>query len=163
MKNLKSFNQFLTESYYTQNEELLEDINESDVDYLLETYTLLEEGWFKQIVGWTVLLPITLANTLRQLVMKKIKIKKMIEAEPDPAKKEKLRQSLRGISYEETKQTEKIADLKAKMKDQAEASKSTATPEEKEKYAKMKSKMADKLVKANAELRKVQGEFNGIV
>jgi hypothetical protein len=164
MKNLMTFSQYINESYNNESYELKQnDLSSIDSEILYESYFLLEEGWLKQTIGWTFLLPITLANTLRQLIMKKIKIKKMLKNETDPAKKKKLREELKGISYEEAKLKEKVEDQKLKMKDAANNAKANATPEEKEKYKKEKAKMQKKLDKANAELRKVQGEFNGIV
>ena len=164
MIHIKHFNQFVNESLeYDSNYSIDEDLSNIEAEILFESYFLLEEGWLKQAIGWSFFLPITLANTLRQLVMKKIKIKKMLKNETDPAKKQKLKDELKGISYEEAKQKEKVEDQKSKMKDQANAAKGNSTPEEKEKYAKAKAKMQDKLNKANAELKKVQGQFNGIV
>lgn len=142
-------------------------INESSTfeehDTLLEGYILLEEGWLKQSIGYSFFLPITLANVLRQYILKKLKIKKMLKNETDPKKKEILKKELENISYEETKAKEKVEDQKAKMKDQADAAKANATPEEKAAYAKQKEAMKAKLDKANDALRKAQGQFNGLV
>ena len=126
-------------------------------------FSLLEEGWLKQVLGYTFFLPLTLTNALYQLTMKKIKIKKMLKSETDPKKKEALQQELKGMKYEEVKIKEKIEDQKSKMKDAADAQKGKASPEEKEKYAKQKEKMQAKLDKQKEKLKKAQGEFNGLV
>ena len=156
MKYVKLFESFIKEDSVSI------DTNEENAT-LLENYVILEEGFLKQLVGYTFLLPITLANALRQLILKKIKIKKMLKNETDPKKKEQLKKELKGISYEETKVKEKIEDQKAKMKDAADKSKANASPEEKAKYKKQKAAMQKKLDQAKAELRKTQGQFNGLV
>ena len=159
MKHIQPFESFVNEN--KQNQIYLDESTESELMY--ESYVILEEGWLKQAVGYTFFLPLTLINILRQYTLKKIKIKKMLKNETDPAKKEKLKKELENISYEEAKAKEKVEDQKSKMKDQASAAKGNATPEEKARYAKEKEKMQAKLDKAKQELTKAQGELNGIV
>ena len=136
---------------------------EESIQLFLESYELIEEGWLKQALGYTLFMPLTLLNIVYQFTMKKIKIKKMLKNETDPKKKAKLKEELKGIKYEEAKAKEKVEDQKAKMKDAADASKGNASPEEKEKYKKEKAKMQKKLDKQKEKLRQAQGQYNGLV
>ena len=147
MKHVKLFEQFLNDTDSSI------DLN-NEAENIFESYTLLEEGWLKQVIGYTFFLPLTMVNLLYQLTMKKIKVKKMLKNETNPKKKEALKQQLKGMKMEEVKVKEKIEDQKLKMKDQASKAKSNATPEEKAKYAKQKKAMQDKLNKKKEELRK---------
>jgi hypothetical protein len=156
MKHVKLFEQFLNDTDSSI------DLN-NEAENIFESYTLLEEGWLKQVIGYTFFLPLTMVNLLYQLTMKKIKVKKMLKNETNPKKKEALKQQLKGMKMEEVKVKEKIEDQKLKMKDQASKAKSNATPEEKAKYAKQKKAMQDKLNKKKEELRKAQGQYNGLV
>jgi hypothetical protein len=155
MKTIKTFEEFVTESINT-NLDLLE------ADTIFEEYDLLEEGWLKQIIGYTFFLPITLLNGLRQIISKKIKIKRMMNKETDPKKLDALADELRGLKYEEVKAKEKVEKQKEKMKKQAESMKSNATPEEKEKYKQQKEKMEKKLAKAEQDYRMSKLEFQGL-
>ena len=153
MKHIKLFEQFASEN----DESLIE------TEIILGEYNLLEEGWFKQVIGYTFFLPLTLTNVLYQLTKKKIKIKRMLKNETDPKKKEALRNELKGMKYEEVKVKEKIEGQKKKMKEAADKAKGNATPEEKEKYRKQREKMQNKLDKQKAKLAAAQDEFNGLV
>ena len=160
----------MVEAYTKKMNEMKEMDSAADADGLdesiqlfLEGYELLEEGWLKQVLGYTLFAPLTYTNLMYQLVMKKIKIKKMLKNETNPQKKEKLKQELKGMKYEEVKIKDKIEDQKAKMKDAANASKGSATPEEKAKYQKEKAKMQAKLDKQKEKLRKAQSQYNGLV
>lgn len=139
-----------------------EGLDES-IQLFFESYEILEEGWLKQALGYSFFLPLTLNNLMYQLLMKKIKVKKMLKNEKDPKKREALKQELKGMKYEEVKIKDKIEDQKAKMKDAANASRSKATPEEKAKYQKEKAKMQAKLDKQKEKLRKAQSQYNGLV
>ena len=156
MKLIKTFEQFVNESKANEELDLLE------ADMLYEEYHLLEEGWLKQIIGYTFFLPLTLMNGLRQIVLKKIKIKKLIKKETDPKKLDALTAELKGLKYEEVKAKAKVEKQKEKLKKQVDSTKSDATPEEKAKYKKQKEKMEKKLAKAEQDYRLSKLEFQGL-
>lgn len=167
MNNLINFSDFdnannLVESNIdNEYNALLEEFNSEMIAEGLED---LNEGLVKQILGWMFLPQLTLLNTLRQYALKKIKIKKMLAQETNPAKKEKLKQELKSMKYEEVKAKEKIQKLKKDNEQKAkEARRKPMSPEEKAKYDAQKLKMKKKIDKAQADLRKVQGEYNGLV
>ena len=87
----ESVNNMINEEMASLNEELV--INEGE--------DLINEGLVKQIIGWLFLPQLTLLNVLRQFALKKIKIKRMLAQETNPAKKDKLKQELKKMKYEE--------------------------------------------------------------
>lgn len=168
MNNLINFSDFDKANEAVEiivNEEIVR-LNEELETLVLESedYELVNEGLVKQIIGWLFLPQLTLLNVLRQYTLKKIKIKRMLAQETDPAKKENLRQELKKMKYEEVKAKEKVQKIKKDNEAKANAAKSkNMSPEDRAAYNAQKAKMKAKLDKAEADLRKVQGEYNGLV
>jgi hypothetical protein len=157
MTKLKTYSEFVNESKYKEDQDLLE------ANTIYEEYNLLEEGWLKQMFNYSLFLPLTLLNILRQLLLKKIKVKRMLNKETDPKKQAALRAELKALKYEEVKAKEKVQKAKQKVKIEADSMKSSATPEEKEKYKKQKEQMNKKLVQAQRDYENSKLQFNGLV
>jgi len=162
MKHLQLFEQF---ELNIENDKVLEAAYNAEIESILleEEFTSLDEGLLKQVIGWVFLPGLSLMNVLRQLVLKKIKIKKMLANETNPKKKEKLKAQLKQMKFEEVKQKEKMEKLKQDNKPKVDAAKGKLSPEEKEAYAKSQKKFKKKMDKAKQGLKDAQGTYNGLV
>ncbi len=129
----------------------------------LELWDNIEEGAIKQVLGWTLFTPLSIYRVIHQLVMKERKIKSMLKKEKDPKKRDKLRQELKNMKYEQVKYRKKLQKQELKGREQAKKAKETMTPEEKKKLAKQTAKTKEKIDKAKEKMKDLETRNLGLV
>jgi hypothetical protein len=151
---------------YDQFNEINESLEIDDFDITVQSITeeieKLDEGGLKQALGWTLFPILSRFNVWRQNAKKKTKIKKMLEKEKDPKKREALLKELSAMKFEQVKAMEKVKKEEEKYAEKAKEAKKGMTPEEKEAYQKQMDKAKEKITKAKEEWEKSMTKDQGI-
>lgn len=167
MKKVKLFEDYVE----IQNEIFNLDENQYDntieeLDSIIENFENAEEineGLVGQLIGWYFFTPFMLIRQGYRFLKKRQKIKKMLAA-PNltPAKKEKLKQELKKLKYEEVKAKEKVEAKKEEMRAKAKAKKKDMSPKERKQFQKEMDKKKKELENAQAKLDKEMDKFHGL-
>jgi len=161
MKHIKLFEEFVTSQ---ENIDVIVESASNEAKIQLDEFTYsVDEGALKQVIGWTFFPALSLMNVGYQLIRKKAKIKKMLDKESDPKKKEALKKELKTLKYEEVKAKEKIKKKEEELDAKIKAAKAKMTPEEKEKLSKEMAKKKEELAKAKEKFKKEKEQSSGIV
>ena len=165
MKKIVTFEKF------TAFNESLKNSNDSEYDIIFTELDSIEEslenklneGLIGQVLGWTFLPLLMLIRQGYRSWKKKKKIYKMLSnPKLSPEQKEKLREQLKGLKYEEVKAKEKVEQKKEELEEKIKAAKADMTPEEKKKYQKQADKKRKELRKAQDKLDKEMSKFHGL-
>ena len=161
MKHVRLFEEFVTSQKNVDT--IIESaFNETEIQLDELTYSV-NEGLVKQALGWIFFPGFSLLNVAYQFFRRRSKIKKMMAAEQDPAKRDKLRQELETLKYEEVKAKEKVKAKEEELKDKAAQARRKMTPEEREEFDKEMAKKRKELEKAKEKFNKEKQEFQGLV